>query len=142
MEWILFPCFDIMWSKDLRPVKYWTQMHMYVYVMRCECTSLWCLMQGSNCWVFLIIKEWLNRVICRIPDHYVSLHIVRCHTSGGNFNFLLAFLAPLLREALDDFLGASCYLLNLSNANIFRVFYYHFRKSIIFSTMHRVCEKI
>ena len=142
MEWILFPCFDIMWSKDLRPVKYWTQMHMYVYVMRCECMSLWCLMQGSNCWVLLVIKEWLNRVICRISDHCISFRMVWYHTLSENFNSLFICLAPLLREAFDDFLKASCYPLNLSNANIFRVFYYHFRKSIIILIMHYMCENI
>ena len=97
MKWILFPCFYIVWSKDLRPVKYWTQMHMYVYVMRCECMSLWCLMQGSNCWILLVFREWLNRVIFRLSNHCISFRIVRCHILDGNFNFLHVFRTPLLR---------------------------------------------
>ena len=83
--------------QDLRPVKYRTQMFMYV--MRCECMSLWCLMQGSNCWVLLVIKEWLNRVIFRILLHCVPSVLL----DAILWIFFLYFLPHFWGRLLIDF---------------------------------------
>ena len=129
LEWILFLCFDIVWSKDLCPVKYWTQMHMYVYVIEMWMYELMMLnvrlkLLGFACHQRMVESSNLSNFW---PLHF--LPYCPMPYLGLNFNFL-HYISCLISERgfwLIFYLGMWSYPWNLSNVNVFLHFCYNFK---------------